>query len=288
MKVFFKLFVAAMAISATVVMPSCSKDEAEDAKENGKTEEQVEMGSYKLSFEDLDVEQWPDTESDVQKRYEAYQKKVTEALNLDLSKKYKWSEIEADKERLQSVFDSLDDFEYKVESCLNYFHHYYGTTLKAMKTNSEYADIDFGAKKLVCTRNIPADVLSQVVITMKSNEASVPSSKEYCTNLRNQFTNALKEFFSAEYGVKESTRNELVYSNLANFKDNSDDFYNSILSACKTVDIPTLAGNIKEDAQNVLPVNAYIFQIDVIAYNPWAPAPTRSDKVIFTYTVKIQ
>ena len=93
--------------------------------------EVIEMGHYSLTFESLAVSNWPDSKESIQKDYEAYQKTVTDALKIDVDKKYKWSEIEADKARLQKAFDGLSGFDYKVKAALNIFTYYGGITFKA-------------------------------------------------------------------------------------------------------------------------------------------------------------
>lgn len=291
----FTLLMMAAAALGTVTMVSCGEDKTEELDPGQKEPvEEVVMGHYSLSFNSLPIDKWPDTEAGILERYDAYKKSVIEALKIDPDKKYKWSEIEADKDRLQKAFNALGDFDYSVRAVNNYFH-FYGEdiTFKAIKEGSK-EEINFGEKKLTCKLDVLPNTTLQLRIEIETYEETIPSAKEYTTKLRTQFTDALKEVFAGEYGkedlVSASKKKHTIYHNIANSTEKAELLVERVQEICTGVKekVQALPDDIKKDAQTAEPNLPFLFKVDVITYDPNQPYPIKTEKYIFNYTVSLK
>lgn len=285
------LLSAAAIVSATMLV-SCGED---DDNDNGLTPEKpvekVDTGKYSLEFTHLAITRWPDANTGIEAQYEAYQKSISDALNVDLNKKYNWSDIEADKDRLTKVFEKFGDFEYKVKALLNYLH-YYGeeTSFGAIKNGSGYLDLKIGTKNVKCVKEVPDNTTTQLYIQMSSFETAVPSAKEYCEKVRALYTDALKEEFTGEYGNEEKgdTRKENCYYNMTNYMTDSLEVKNRVNEICKAVEIPAIPDDVKKEAQAVSPALPYLFQIWINKYDPKATYPVKSETEVFSQSIKVE
>lgn len=284
------LLLAAAIVSASM-FASCGEDETDDLNPGQKEpENKVEMGYYKLDFPSLTILEWPDTKSieEIEKKYDAYKKSITDALKYEDGKKYKWSEIEADKDRLQKLFDGFGDFEFEVQNCANKLSYAgLGTSFCAYKEGSEYRNIDFGEKKIKSKLHIPENTTCQLFVTITTVNA-VPSVKEYSASVKKLYTDALKDVFTDEYGVVE-TSDKLArteYFNLANFSGNSDELKNRVKDACDAVKekVPAVPADVLKDAQDSN-INV-LFSINIEAFDPKSGDPSRG-KTLFGYKTDI-
>ena len=251
--------------------------------------EVVEMGHYSLHFESLALSNWPDPKEAILKDYEAYQKTVTDALKIDTDKKYKWSEIEAEKARLQKAFDDLPGFDFKVKSALNIFT-YSGITFKAYKEGQSSAAIDFGKKDITCIKDIPEGTTSQIYFEMDSFEAAAPSTKDYCENVRKLFADAFKDVFTEAFGevVTKGTVEKHSFYNLANYPGDRDKVVEQMKAICDGVKVPALSEELKQKALEEYPKMSTLLTIVINSYDPFVYAPTKSEKKILTLTISVK
>lgn len=286
-KIFNVMAVAAMAFAA-VVVTSCGGDGGETIKPE-EPEEVVEMGHYSLYFEDVDIYHWPDSKEEIEEAYEAYKKSVNDALKIDTSKEYKWTEIEADKARLQKAFDGLGNFEFKVKAALNIMTYHTGVTLKAYKDGQSSAAIDFGKKDITCIKDIPEGT-SQLYFVMESAEAAAPSAKEYCDKVRQLFADALKDVFADDFElvVTKGTVEKHTYYNLANYPGDRDKLVEQMIAICEKVELPELSDEIKAKALEEYPKMDFLLRITFYSYDPFVYAPSKSDKKILNLTVNVK
>lgn len=283
MKKFIHVLCVAAVMFAAVGMTSCGEEGNEIV--TPEEPEVVEMGHYVLSFEDIDVYHWPDSKEAIEQEYEAYKKTVIEALKLDTDKKYKWSEIEAEKDRLQKVFDGIKDFEYTVDAALNIVNYYGGITLKAYKEGKSEAAINFGQKKLKCLTTAPEGTTSQLYMVIESAEAAAPSAKEYCQKVRSLYADALKEVFTKDFDEVKGKDEMLNFYNLTNLSGDRDEVVKQIKDICDLVDLPALPDEVKQKAQEEFSKMRYLMKIDITSYDPYYHAPSKSDKQILTLTI---
>ena len=281
----YVLLAAAVAFGLT----ACG-DKGTTAPDEPDEPEVIEMGHYSLTFESLAVSSWPDSKESIQKDYEAYQKTVTDALKIDVDKKYKWSEIEADKARLQKAFDGLSGFDYKVKAALNIFTYYGGITFKAYKEGESNAAIDFGETKITCIKDIPEGTTSQLYFVMESFEAEAPSTKEYCENVRKLFADALKDVFTEAFGevVTKVTAEKHTFYNLANLPGDRDKVVEQIHAICTDVKVPALSEELKQKALEEYPKMNTLLTIFFSSYDPFVYAPTKSEKEIYKLTISVK
>jgi len=281
----YVLFAAAVAFGLT----ACG-DKGTTTPDEPDEPEVIEMGHYSLHFESLALSNWPDPKETILKDYEAYQKTVTDALKIDVDKKYKWSEIEADKARLQKAFDGLSGFDYKVKAALNIFTYYGGITFKAYKEGESNAAIDFGEKKITCIKDIPEGTTSQLYFVMESFEAEAPSTKEYCENVRKLFADALKDVFTEAFGevVTKVTAEKHTFYNLANYPGDRDKVVEQIHEICTGVKVPALSDELKQKALEEYPKMNNLLTIFFSSYDPFVYAPTKSEKEIYKLTISVK
>lgn len=280
------LLLAAAIVSASM-FASCGEDETDDLNPGQKEpENKVEMGYYKLDFPSLMITEWPDTKSieEIEKKYDAYKKSITDALKYEEGKKYKWSEIEADKDRLQKIFDGFGDFEYEVRNCGNNFS-YAGqhTSFSAFKEGAEYADIKFGEKKINCKLNVPENVTGQLMVTITTMDV-IPSANEYNTNVKNLFIDAIKDVFVGEY-EKIVTKDKFVHSdyyNLADLLNNDEEVITRVKEACNAVKVPAIPEDVLKEAQAYTPGFNFLFNITIEEFFLYGRG-----KNVFGYTASI-
>lgn len=287
MKKLADVLMAAVALFAAVCMTSCGGDVTPEEPEKP---EVIEMGHYSLHFESIVVSNWPDPKESILKDYEAYKKTVTDALKIDTDKNYKWSEIEADKARLQKVFDGLSGFEYPVKAALNIITYHGGITLKAYKDGQSETAIDFGKKDITCIKDIPEGTSSQLYFVMESNEAEAPSAKEYCEKVRKLFADALKDVFTDEFDevVTKGTVEKHTFYNLANYPGDRDEVVEKMRAICKDVEVPALPDEIKKKALEEYPKMNYLLTIAFTSYDPFVYAPAKSDKEILDLKISVK
>lgn len=287
MKTFTYVFMAAAVMFAAVCMTSCGGNITPDEPDEP---EVVEMGYYSLHFESLTISNWPDPKESILKDYEAYQKTVADALKIDTDKKYKWSEIEAEKARLQKTFDGLGGFDYKVKSALNIFTYYGGITFRAYKEGQSEAAIDFGKKDITCIKDIPEGTTSQLYFVMESFEAAAPSTKDYCEKVRKLFADALKDVLTGEYGevVTNVTAEKHSFYNLANYSGDRDKVVEQMNAICTAVVVPDLSDELKQKALEEYPKMNNLLTIVFNSYDPFVYAPTKSEKEIFKLTISVK
>lgn len=296
MKKFFNLFLSAMAMSgaalttATMFASCGGEDDVEEVLNPQKPVEKAETGKYSLHFNSIHIDIWPDTNAGIEDQYAAYQKSITDALKVDLNKKYNWSDIEADKDRLTKVFDTFGDFEYKVKSLRNYIK-YYGEdiTFGALKDGSSYLDLKIGTKNITCIKDVPENATTQLYIEMSAYETVLTSAKEYCDKVRTLYTEALKEEFTGEYGTEVNglTRKVSYYYNLANYTTDSLEVKNRVNKICQAVEIPALPDDVKKEAQALSPALPYVFKIWINKYDPKATYPVKSETEVFSLSICI-
>lgn len=286
MKKLFNLTIAAVMMLAAVSMTSCGEKGTPD--EPGEPEV-IEMGHYSLHFESLALSNWPDPKESILNDYEAYKKSVTDALKIDPDKQYKWSEIEAEKARLQKAFDGLPGFSFKVKSALNIFT-YSGITFKAYKEGQSAAAIDFGKKDITCIKDIPEGTTSQLHFVMESFEAAAPSTKEYCETVRKLFADALKDVFSEAFDevVTKGTVEKHTFYNMANFPGDRDKVVEQMSEICKAVKVPALSDEIKQKALEEYPKMSRLLTISFTSYDPFVYAPAKSDKDILNLAISVK
>lgn len=288
MKKFFGVFFV-MIICFSAGLVSCGGDDPMSGDRKDPSEN-VEMGTYSIYHPDLTLTYWPDSEAGITEQFETYYNGILAALKVDPEKKYKWSDIEADRERLQNAFDGIGDFEYKVKSCRNYFSVSREVTFGAYKTGSLYPDIDFGGKKLTCKLDVPEDATCQLHIEVTSYETAVPSAKEYNTTVRTLFADALKDVFTEKYGVHENKTN-VEYLNMVNYSGSREEISNRVKSACEGVKIPDLPENVRKDARDVTSPSgaklSYILVINIFSYDPKSSRIIMSEEEIFSHRIKV-
>ena len=288
-KIIASMLLSAAAIVSATMMVSCGEDD-DDGQTPEKPVEKADTGKYSLQFTDIAISNWPDANTGIEDQYEAYQKSITDALNVDLNKQYNWSDIEADKDRLTKAFDKFGNFEYKVKALVNYLH-YYGeeTSFGAIKNGSGYLDLKIGTKNVKCIKEIPDNATTQLYIQMSSFETEVPLAKEYCAKVRALYTEALKEEFTGEYGSEEkgTSRKVCSYYNLANYTTDSLEVKNRVNEICKAVEIPALPDDVKKEAQAVSPALPYLFKILINKYDPQATYPVKSETEVFSLSICI-
>lgn len=285
MKKISDVIMVAAAMFAAACMTSCGGNITPDEPDEP---EVVEMGHYSLHFESLALSNWPDPKEAILKDYEAYQKTVTDALKIDTDKKYKWSEIEAEKARLQKTFDELPGFDFKVKSALNIFT-YSGITFKAYKEGQSAAAIDFGKKDITCIKDIPEGTTSQLYFVMESFEAAAPSTKDYCEKVRKLFTDALQEVFTDAFDevVTKGTVEMHRFYNLANYPGDRDKVVEQMKAICD-VEVPALSDEIKAKALEEYPKMNHLLTIAFTSYDPFVYAPTKSEKEILDLKISVR
>lgn len=278
-----------MTVCSSACLVSCVVD-GPLPEEQQEPAENVKTGAYSVYHPSFTLTYWPDSDAGITEQFEDYYNGILADLNVDLEKKYKWSDIEADKERIQKIFDGIDDFEYSVKSCRNYTSVSRDITFGAYKDGSFYPDIDFGEKKLICKLDVPEDVTCQLHIEITSFEKAVSSAKEYNTKVRTLFSEALKEFFTEQYGLHENITN-VEYFNMANFSGSREEISNRVKKACEEVVIPELPADIKKDAQSVnSPSGAKlsnIFVISLFSYDPQSNRIIMSEQEVFSHRIGI-
>ena len=288
MKKITYMIMAAAVMSAAVGMTSCTEGNGNTIKpeEPAKPEEIVEMGHYYLNFESIAVDSWPDPKESILNEYEAYKKTVTDALKIDTDKKYKWSEIEADKARLQKAFNDLSGFDFKVKSALNIFTYHGGITFKAYKEGNSEAAIDFGKKEITCIKDIPEGTTSQLYFVMESYETAAPSAKEYCMKVRKLFTDALKDVFTDAFDevVTKTDIEKHTFYNLANYPGDRDKVVEQMKKICD-IEVPALPDEIRQKALEEYPKMNYLLKISFTSYDPFVYAPSKSDKDILSLKI---
>lgn len=290
-----KKYLASMLLSAAAIVSATMLVSCGDDDNNGVTPEkpveEVVMGRYNFHFNSIKIGNWPDKDSGIEDRYAAYQKDIIAALNIDLNKKYDWSVIEADKDRLAKEFDKLGDFEYKVKSVTNYMK-YYGDdiTFGAIKDGSDKMNPTIGEKKIKCIMDVPENVTTQLHIEMSSFVPMVPSAKEYCDKVRALYTEALKEEFTGEYGTEEKgvSRKESFYYNMKNYTTDSLEVKNRVNKICQEVKIPAVPDDVKKDVQAVSPALPYLFKIWINKYDPNATFPIKSEVEVYYRGIKAE
>lgn len=283
------LLLAAAIVSASMFV-SCGDDETEDLNPGQKEDpaDKVEMGYYDLDFPSLMVLEWPDSKEEIEKQYDAYKKRIVDALQYEEDKKYKWSEIVADKERLQKVFDGFGDFEYEVRNCGNKFPYAgQSITFKARKQGAANPDIIFGERKLKCKLNAPENTTCQLVVTLTTVDA-VPTANEYCAKLKDLFTDALKDVFKEEYDKVVVSGNipRTNYYNLYNHTGDAEELKNRVTEACGLVKIPEIPEEVLKDVQAHTPAIFDLFSVTIEAYDPQSGAPHRG-KALFGYDYEV-
>lgn len=285
------LLVAAAIVSATM-LAACGEDKTEDLDPGQKEEPtvKVEMGHYKLEFPDLVILEWPDNQAGIQEQYNAYQKSIIDALKYEEGKQYKWSDIEADKDRLQKIFDGFSGFEYSVKNAGNFIQYTAGNIkFSAVKDDSNGLGITFGERKIKVNVNKGENETCQLYVVITSYEAKVPSAQEYCANVKKLFTDALKDVFTADYDKVEETGTHAhtAYYNLANFTGNSTELKERVAKICENdVKVPAIPENVQQEIQTNNPSIPCIFDITIMAYDLESAAPNRTEKVIFNYKIK--
>lgn len=287
-----KLLLAAALVSATMFV-ACGEDKTEELDPGQKEEPtvKVEMGHYKLEFPDLVILEWPDKQAGIEEQYNAYQKSIIDALKYEEGKQYKWSDIEADKDRLQKIFDGFQGFEYSVKAAGNFIQYTAGNiAFSAVKDGSTNSGITFGERKIKVNVIKGENETCQLYVVITSYEAKVPSAQEYCTNVKKLFTDALKDVFTNEYDKVELTGSHAhtEYYNLANFTGNSSELKESVTTACDAVVavVPALPENVLQEIQTNNPSIPYIFDITIMAYDLENPVPNRTEKVVFNHKIK--
>lgn len=282
-------FLVIMTASLSACLVSCGEKDPlpEDQKDpDGK----VTMGTYSLYRPSITLTYWPDSEAGITSSFETYYNGIAAALNIGQDKKYKWSDIEADRERLQAIFNGIDDFEYSVKSCRNYTSTNGDVTFGAFKEGSIYPDIDFGSKKIICKLDVPADATCQLHIEMTSYETAVPSAKEYNTKVRTLFTEALKEVFTEPYGLQEN-KTSVQYLNMVNRSGSRAELSERVKKACEAVVVPDLPADIRKDAQAATSPSgaklSNIFVITLFSYDPQSNRILKSEEEVFTRSIGI-
>lgn len=285
-KLFMSMLLLMAAIVSAGMLASCSGD---DPKPNEEADEEVVMGKYSLYFPEMSFFYWPDSQDGITEAYELYKKNIVEALGIDVTKEYKWSEIQANAGKIQAAFDQFGDFVYKVKAIRNYLSVSFEVTLKAYSQERNPQKIDFGEKKVICQRDIEEDVTSQFFIEITSYDKAVPSAKDYNDGVRKLFTEALKEVFGTAYGVGE-IKYGTMYSNLANYKGSRADLTAKIKEICDAVAIPEVPENIKADIHTALedcPGSIPgIISIDIFSFDVTKPRPITTQEYVISKCVK--
>lgn len=289
-KYFASMLLSAAAIVSATMLVSCGEDDDNNGMTPDVPEVKVETGKYSLTFTSIHISDWPDANTGIEDQYKTYQKSITDALNIDLNKKYDWSDIEADKDRLTKEFDKFGDFEYKVKSLRNYFLYYGGETSLSAKKDGSDQSLKIGTKNVKCIKEIPDDVTAQLYLEISSYETDVPSINEYCEKLRDLYIEALKEEFTGEYGteVKGQTRNESFYYNMANYTTDGLEVKTRVNKICEAVELPALPDDVKEKALAITPALSYLFKILINTYDPKVPYPIKSEDKVFSLTVHVE
>lgn len=275
-KNFCTLLLMAVALFSTTLV-SCSSDEPE--LDPDKPGDKVVMGKYNVYFTSLSFSSWPDNQSGIVDQYAEYQKSIIDALPVDVDKLYKWSDIEAQKAKLQEAFDKVGDFEYELQACRNCTANSGYVNFTAKQEGDSKDEIDFGSKRVSYKLNIPSNTTCQLYIEIRSNEIDVPSAKEYNAKVRALFTDALKDVFSGEYGTYTSGKS-VISANLYNANTDSVALHNRVKKICNDIKIPEVPEEIKEGAK-ISP----IFQIGIQSHDPKA---TRPDRFVRLFSHKIE
>lgn len=287
MKKYFRAFmVTMMTVCFSACLVSCGED---DVTSSGQKDPEPVVkestGTYDLHCPVFVITYWPDSEAGITTQFQSFYDDIAKAVGVDGKKEYKWSDIEASKDKLQKAFDAFGDFEYSVKSCRNYSRLNGDITFKAYKDGNSSADIDFGAKHVKCTLDIPADVTSQLHIEMKTFELGVPSAKEYLDKVRGLYADALKDVFTGEYGVMKGIA-QVEYLNMYNHTGDRKEISERISKACEGVVVPELPADIKKEAADAK-VKA-IFTISVFAYDPHSTSIMKSDEDVFSSKIAIE
>lgn len=267
---------------------SCGEDDVTDEQ---KPVESVDKGTYSVYCPSFIISYWPDSEAGIVTKFEAYYENILNTLKVDEDKQYEWSYIEANKDRMQKLFDGISDFEYSVKSCRNYTSVSGDVTFRAYKNNSSYADIDFGAKRVKCTLDVPADATVQLQIEMSSVELVVPSAKDYLAKVRNLYIEALKDVFTEPYGNIEKLVQK-QYLNMLNYNGDPKELKERVKKICEAVVIPEIPADVKNDAQSVTTSSGShlnsIFAIRVFTYDPKSSRITMSYEDVFTKEISLK
>ena len=281
-KLFMSMLLLMAAIVSACMLASCSGD---DPKPEGETDEEVVMGKYSLYFPEMSSFYWPDSQEGITEAYELYKKNIVEAIGVDVTKEYKWSDIQANAGKIQEAFDQFGDFVYKVKAIRNYLSVSFEVTLKAYSVERNPQKVDFGEKKVICQRDIEEDVTSQFFIEITSYDKLVPSAKDYNDGVRKLFTEALKEVFGTAYGVSE-VKHGTLYSNLANYKGSRADLTAKIKDICDAVAIPEVPENIKADVQAVKESGTAsipgVISIDIFSFDVTKPRPITTQEYVYS------
>lgn len=288
----YSLLLMAVALFSAVTLVSCGSED--DPIPEPPTPEAPKMGSYSLYFPSLYISGWPDSESGVMEEYEAYTKKIKDALKVDTEKKYLLSDLLAEKDSLQKVFDSLDDFNYTVKSCRNY---YVGSQDIRFRVYEEHDDthpvIDYGTKHVKSTLDLPEGSQRQLFLEIESYDKAVPSAKDYLNKVRELYLDALKDVFSEGYGTDDkSHQNYTTYTSIANCGDNFKEVFANMKKSCDAVEIPALPENIKSDAQAVTSGAgsklSRIFNITITSFDITKTYPNRADTLEFENYINVK
>lgn len=288
----YTLLLMAVALFSAVTIVSCGIDD-DDPIPEPPTPDTPETGQYSIYFPELTITYWPDTEAGIVENYEAYKKSITDALKVDTEKKYLLTELLANKDRLQAVYDKFGDYEYKVKSCRNYFVGSFEATFRVYKNKLDsHPEIDFGAKKVRSLLDVPAGSKRQLLVEMVSYEKAVPSAKEYLTNIRNKYTDALKEVFGGEYGTMNDNTLSVTYTNIANLSDNYKEVLANMKTACGAVEVPALPDDIKAEAQAVTSNEGArlsdLFNITITSFDITKTYPNKADTLEFENNISVK
>lgn len=274
MKSFIKTIqVFAVAIVSATVFGSCNTDDdrsniASSPYSNNKDNatEQVLSGTYNMRFPSIIVVNWPEklNEKEITDKYEAYKKSITDVIDVNEDKPYKWTEVQAKQDTYKKLFSSFGNFEYSVKVCRNY-HTPESIWFRAYPKDDKTGSIDFGEKQLICKLDIPSDVTCQLYFEFRSRENALPEMKAYSDQVKALFQNSLKDVFTNEYGTMTSSAC-VDCLNYANFTGDRSETVKRVQEICDAIEIPEVPADLKAKAKAAGVQN--LLTIRVNGYNP--------------------
>lgn len=278
-KYFQSLLLLAVAVATATVFASCGDDETPTPNPRPNHDEEVKMGKYIFDYPFITTLSWPDTERGIKEEYDLYIQGLTSALSavgVENEKECKWENILANKEKVQCVFDSCGNFEYKVHLCRSL-----SVTSKDISLTAEaygFEPIDFGYKTVTSILDLPEGTTCQLYISVSSTEGAAPAVKEYSDQVLALYQDALKDVFTTEY----HTETEVFVVRHLNYFDYSGDpaeLCQTVQRLCKGVKIPEASQELK-DAVKAAKMDL-IVEVSVTAYDPQAENPKFSSNILF-------
>lgn len=278
-KYFQSLLLLAVAVATATVFASCGDDETPTPNPGPDPNEEVTMGKYIFDDPGISTLFWPDTERGIKEEYDLYIQGLTSALSavgVENDKEYKWDDILANKEKVQCVFDSCGNFEYKVHLCRSLSVLSKDVSLTAEAYGVE--PIDFGYKTVTSILDLPEGTTCQLYISVSSTEGAVPAVKEYSDQVLALYQDALKDVFTTEYHT-ETEEFVVRHLNYLDYSGDPGELCATVKSLCEGVTIPEASQKVKDAV--IAAGMGLIVNVSVTAYDPQAENPKASGNILF-------